>query len=157
MHTEGDHKFLKALESIDFLNRYKSISDNYQFEMSDRLHPQDPKIVGEILKRLSYEAKYFKRERFFQLWASGSSYNAALNLNLRMSLDLGRLDLLLAPVIDGNVYGGSIHFYPKRFGLDPIPRPGFRCYQEFEEVFGRLIVVVEDMQQVLLPIADIKD
>lgn len=55
-------KEYQVYKNIDFVNRYESLSKNFQYE--DRLNYANDEVLN-LISKLGYKAKYIKSDNFF--------------------------------------------------------------------------------------------
>ena len=149
-----ERQMLAALQSADFFNRYSDICEKFRVQDNQLMKKPESDQILDIVRTLGFDGKYFRVEKFYKLWPSGSAYADPENLLFRMMVDVGHLELLIAVKIDGELVGGPLFSFPYMIGSEDSTCPGFRNYEEFREVFSALIPLYEDMRKAFAPIID---
>lgn len=153
MALELKEEVKRALEDMDFVEKYENLSKKYDMAKTlpdERLALYDIDTVIDMFHELGYTAKYDKKEKFFQLkkW-SRDEYSFGFNIGLEGGIAeliwvaWKRKEILL---------GMPLSVYP-RLLVDVnlrIKPPCFKNYDELEEILKEAFNMFEEFQEALL-------
>ncbi|MBA4493719.1 hypothetical protein ACFO25_04915 [Paenactinomyces guangxiensis] len=137
-----------ALENIDFINRYKSMSAKYDF---DDEFEYDNHEVLDMLNELGYHARFDKRENFFNIVEELPPCKFEFNISLKYSL----LEFIWTVWKYGELQIGDPWGILKKLldGSDESVRlPGFRNYNDLKEILKEAFLMYEDFKRELLSV-----
>jgi hypothetical protein len=154
----------QILESIDFFNRYKALSDKYQgnedLEFMLNLKLDDTKQFKAIMLELGYKVKITPRLiQFSEIINDGANI---FNFNIGFyKIGICELHTYLSAnngsddnYIMGDVYIGLYHLksYIKDndYNQPNFPYPKFSTYQEFKEIMQVFLPLYEDMKKAFI-------
>jgi hypothetical protein len=125
---------IQVLERINFPNRYLDI---YRLSLRSKDSPFEDysnEEVIQVFKRLGYQYRFYKSEKFFGLKESYNSYEFVFNISLRY----GRIELIWSLKKDNEKIriGGPWNRIIKLLGENnlEIKYPTFGNYNELEEL-----------------------
>ena len=133
--------------NIDFINRYRSLSERYQFDYKDSLERYDYNLVLEMLSGLGYSFRFDKKEKFFR-WIETVSED---KFQFTISLKYGALEFIWSAWKSEELLIGDTWGMIKE-QLDPqendkIKKPIFRNYDELKEILAEALRIYEDFKR----------
>ncbi|SEN04864.1 hypothetical protein [Lihuaxuella thermophila] len=149
MHLPPETK--AALEKIDFIHRYKSLSAKYYCDLDESFMNVDNHEVLRIFKELGYHARFDKRENFFHIVEESPPCKFEFNISLKH----GFLEFIWGTWKDGELLIGDPWGMLKNLldGRDESVRlPGFRNYHELKEILEEAFLMYEDFKRELLSV-----
>ncbi|WHY79966.1 hypothetical protein QNH20_12835 [Neobacillus sp. WH10] len=156
MSLEMKPEIKLALEKIDFVNKYKKMSERFRGnpnDLNDRLDEYDVEKVIEIFNSFGYQATFDKKEKFFKLGVVDNSPNNMIWFNI--ILENGMTEFIWVVYHNNEVRLGSPWSVYSRLLINPkerIKKPIFRSYKELEEVLKEAFYMYEDFKRELLNI-----
>lgn len=150
MGLEMKPEIKKVLEKIEFINRYKVLSEQFRGnpnDINDRLGNYDIEKVNEIFTKLGYEAAFDNKERFFKVGVvdNSSDYMVWFNVNL----EYGMTEFIWVVYHKNEVRLGSPWSVYSRSLIDSsvrIKKPVYRNYEELEEILKTAFLMYEDFK-----------
>jgi len=154
----------KALEKIDFINKYKSLCSKYN-NCDDSFETYEVAEVVEIIKNFGYDkVKYYKSENFFKVdeIIKKDLYEISFNISLKYGLcefiwgdPWDRLvELLIAPcgVTPASGEWECRHCTECTFRMDSQDdnMVAFRSYDELREILGVAFEMYEDYKREMI-------
>lgn len=147
MQLRSDIKSI--LFEIDFLNRYKLLSEKYPFA-DESFEKYSNEEVQKILKDLGYQFKFHKRENFFGVEESLCEFQFQFNINLKY----GMVEFIWGLTQRGEriTLGGPWGIVGDLLlGKDcEIKKPAFRNYEELNDILITAFKVYEDFKQAVV-------
>lgn len=139
----------EALEKINFINRYRAISEKYR---SDEKFVYDNNEILSVLEELGYPSKYDKKENFFQFSQKISMYQFKFNFSFKYCL----VEFIWEVWRDGDIQLGDPWAMLRRLmNVDEaIKPPKFSNYDELREILKEAFQMYEDFKKELLSIYD---
>lgn len=139
-----DNLLIAALSDIGFINRYKTLSKNYQGK--NPLEDYEKDKVRKIIKDLGYDAKYVKNGDFFEVKQTDADYLFQLNICLKY----GIAELILYIEKKGTAIEktGSFGYICSLLGeREKIFKPVFTNYNELQNILKESLKIFEDLQK----------
>lgn len=144
-----------TLEKIDFIARYKNLSNKYAFDFKERFNDFRNDAVIEIFNELGYHATFDKKEKFFKVVEITTNYKFQFNISLKS----GGAELIWAIWRDEEFYDCSTWgvMKTKLDGNhdDKVRLPIFRNYEDLKEILSEAFSIYEDFKREFLVINDI--
>ncbi|AEV68229.1 hypothetical protein [Acetivibrio clariflavus] len=140
-----------ALEKINFLERYKSLSTKYAFDTTECFKSYENSEVLNIFSELGYKATFNKSENFFKVVEKTPPYKFQFNISLKY----GIAELIWAVWKDKIYYGGGVWIMMKKLLGDNdenIKYPRFRNYTDLKEILAEAFAIYEDFKREFLAI-----
>ncbi|MEO3946596.1 hypothetical protein [Gorillibacterium sp. CAU 1737] len=140
-----------ALESIQFIDRYKALSRNYSFDGREKFRDYDNHQVLHILDELGYKATFNKKEKFFKIVEKLPSYQFQFTISLSHSV----IEFIWAVWKDGELKTGSPWDTLKELvdgTEDLVSSPVFRHYEDLKGILTESLRMYQDFKQELLSI-----
>ncbi len=138
-----------ALEKINFIERYKTLSNKYAFDLKEAFERYDINEVLNIIDGLGYKASYNKSENFFKIVEKTPEFKFQFNISLKYGL----VELIWAIWMGKEYFDGSNWVMLKRLldGMDENLRdPRFRNYVELKEILEIALSIYEDFKHEFL-------
>ncbi|HEX9059203.1 MAG TPA: hypothetical protein VF941_03395 [Clostridia bacterium] len=138
-----------ALEKINFIERYKALSNKYAFDLKEAFERYDINEVLNIIDGLRYKASYNKSENFFKIVEKTHKFKFQFNISLKYGL----VELIWAIWRGKEYFDGSSWVMLKRLldGTDENLRdPRFRNYVELKEILEIALSIYEDFKHEFL-------
>ncbi|MEX1003206.1 MAG: hypothetical protein WDZ35_13895 [Crocinitomicaceae bacterium] len=145
---------IEIFESINFRERYKSLSDKTRISEA-HLEKVDKKMVTDIFESFGYTAKYFSKESFYRIEDTIECWS----FNIRFSLKYGVVEIILGFKNNKNseYYGGPSSVicedidYSRGIKTESlIKKPSFDNYRTLEKIFKEALSMYEDMKKKVL-------
>lgn len=147
MSFEMKPEIKTVLEKIDFVNRYKVLSEQFKGnpnDINDRLENYDIEKVNEIFTKLGYDTTFDYKEKFFKV---GVVDNYTIWCNI--ILEYGMTEFIWVVYHNNEVRLGSPWSVYSRLLIDPnerIKKPVYRSYEELEEILKEAFLMYEDFK-----------
>lgn len=157
MTLELKPEIKEALIEMDFVEKYKSLSEKYSSEKvknEDRLIYYDIDEVIDTIKDLGYDSHFEKKEKFFQI---EETHEDKCVFNFNIGLDTGMADFVWVVKYDGDLKLGSPWSIYSRLLIDSnyrIKKPIFSDYEDLEEILKIAFSMYEEFKTILLTIYD---
>lgn len=154
MSFEMKPEIKAVLEKIEFVDRYKKLSEHFRGnpnDLNDRLDDYDIEKVNEIFKRLGYVATFDKKEKFFKVGVIDNSPNYMIWFNV--ILEYGMTEFIWVVYHNDEVRLGSPWSVYSRLLIDPrerIKKPVYRDYEELEEILEEAFLMYDDFKSELI-------
>ncbi|PCE64860.1 hypothetical protein [Sediminicola luteus] len=138
-----------ALKNIDFLNRYKKLSNTYRDE-DNCFDRYDNNKVIEVIESFGYETKYFKSEDFFMIKQQIQDYEFQFNLKFKY----GACEFIWGVIRNserlplGGPWGAIIDLLDKTHR--PLPLPLFSSYDTLKDILVEAFDLYEGFKDELL-------
>lgn len=146
-----DNKLRIVLDNIDFVNRYRLLSNNFRFDSPYFSNYSNEKVI-EIMNDLGHKAKHIKSENFFKIVEKKSDFQLQFNLSLKN----GMVELIWGvwykeQVLD-DVCGpwGLITQLFNKNNDERIKLPTFRNYEDLETILKEAFSIYEDFKAELI-------
>ena len=147
---EMDVNVKKALENINFIDRYKSVSEKYSAErtLSDnRLRYIDGEEVIKIINECGYDALFDKEEKFFKI--NDESINEYI-FRVHIIIKDGMIDLVwVLKENDDLILGSPLSAYSRSL-IDVsyrIKKPVISDYNDIEDILKLTFNMYEDFKK----------
>ena len=156
MSLEMKSEIKLVLEKIDFVNKYKKMSERFKGnpnDLNDRLDEYDVEKVIEIFNSFGYQATFDKKEKFFKLGVVDNSPKYMIWFNI--ILENGMTEFIWVVYHNNEVRLGSPWSVYSRLLINSkerIKKPIYRSYKELEEVLKEAFYMYEDFKRELLNI-----
>lgn len=140
-----------ALGRIDFIERYKRLSQKYAFDSKEKFTDYDNDEIIKVFSELGYKATYNKSENFFKIIEKTPIFKFQFNISLKYGL----VELIWAVWKDKAYYGGNSWVLMKRLleGSDENMRdPRFRNYTDLKEILSEAFSIYKDFKREFLAI-----
>lgn len=148
MQSTNDRSVIEALLQIDFFERYKSISKDFDY-FKERMNTWSKDKVQEMIQSFGYKAKYNKRDNFFAIEEDRPPFQFYLNISFQYSaaefiLSIGKNGETL---IGGawNALGHEVTGSEEKVKL-----PTFRNYEDLHQILEKAFRIYEDFKTELL-------
>jgi hypothetical protein len=139
-----------VLEGIDFVNRYKAISEKYSFDSKESLEKYSIDEVIKIIESLGYTVKYVKSENFFKVLEKIPPYQFQFNIILKY----GIVEFIWDVLRNGErlQLGGPWSLIKKLVTPDQdeiVILPVFRNYEDLKSILKEGFAMYEDFKSAL--------
>lgn len=150
--TEIHPKLVFVLREIDFIGRYKQLSDNYRNEQNCFGKFETNKVLN-IIQTFGNKVSYNKSERFFKINEKQNDFEIQFNIILKY----GVCEFVWAvkylgefwPI--GGPWGLITDFLLQEFDEETrFPLPVFSSYEELEEILKQAFHIYEDFKHELM-------
>ncbi|WP_040949619.1 hypothetical protein [Gorillibacterium massiliense] len=136
----------EVFKNIDFIKRYKGLSEKYQFDYKDSFENYDANLVLGILNQLGYSFRFDKKEKFFRLIEIVSEDK----FQFTISLKYGALEFIWSAWKNTNLLiGGTWGIIKEQLDAqenDKIKKPIFRNYNELREILAEALLIYGDFK-----------
>ena len=144
-----DQKIKSALEKINFADRYKTLSAQHQFD-NGHFEKYETEKAKQTIEKFGYSTKYYKSENFFKILETYSSFQFQFNISLKVGATEFIWDILInnkRTQISGpwGLIARTILETDERIKL-----PGFRSYEELEEILKVAFDIYEDFKKAVI-------
>lgn len=141
-----------SLTKIDFIQRYKALSEKFPDRTNTFENYENEKAI-EVFESLGYKARFMKKENFFRV---GEVKNKDIyTFRFNISLKYGLVEFIWAVWHTGEVRTGtSWDMYIKVLsnGSERLPAVCFHSYDELKEIMKIAFEMYEDFKRELIPI-----
>ena len=150
MSLEMKPEIKKVLEKVEFVQRYKVLSEQFRGnpnDINDRLENYDIEKVNEVFKKLGCDAAFDNKENFFKIGVLDNSPNYMIWFNI--ILEYGMTEFIWVVYHNNEVRLGSPWSVYSRLLIDPserIKKPVYRSYEELEEILKGALLIYEDFK-----------
>ena len=150
MSFEMKPEIKTVLEKIEFVNRYKVLSEQFRgnpTDINDRLENYDIEKVNEIFTKLGYDVAFDNKEKFFKVGVVDNSPNYTIWFNI--ILEYGMTEFIWVVYHNNEVRLGSPWSVYSRLLIEPserIKKPVYRSYEELEEILKEAFLMYEDFK-----------
>lgn len=150
MSFEMKPEIKTVLEKIEFVNRYRVLSEQFRGnpnDINDRLDSYDIEKVNEIFTKLGYDVAFDNKEKFFKVGVVDNSSNYTIWFNI--ILEYGMTEFIWGVYHNNEVRLGSPWSVYSRLLIDPserIKKPVYRSYEELEEILKEAFSMYEDFK-----------
>lgn len=144
----------KVLMKIDFVERYKSLSDEYndiKTPLSERLRYIDGEIIIECVENLGYTVFFDSKDKFF--FIKDEQINDKYKTLVKFDLNGGMVEFIWEVWLNNEVILGSPWgTYATRMGknIGRIKKPIFGTYEDLDDIFRIGFELYEDFKRVLI-------
>ena len=143
----------EIFEKIDFLMRYRELSENFSSNIESSFENYENEKAIEIFESLGYKARFMKKENFFIV---GEVKNKDIyTFRFNISLKYGLVEFIWSARHNGEVrIGNSWDIFVKVLsnGSERLPAVCFRSYDELKEIMKIAFEMYEDFKRELIPI-----
>jgi hypothetical protein len=136
------------LISIDFSNRFKKISENFN-DFENRLAIDDFDNIEKVVLSYGYKFKLNKKENFFKLFEKINDYKIQFNIVIQRGIvefiwgvEKGKERLKMG----GSVCGAIESLTQQNFTAKPV----FRNYEDLEAILKEAFSIYEDFKAELI-------
>ncbi|PEK58423.1 hypothetical protein [Bacillus wiedmannii] len=132
----------EVLEKIDFVERYKSLSEKFPDRTNTFENYENEKVIA-VFESLGYKARFMKKENFFIVGEVKNKDFYTFRFNI--SLKYGLVEFIWSARYNGEVkalYSGS----------ESLPAVCFHSYDELKEIMKIAFEMYEDFKRELIPI-----
>ena len=147
-------KLRSALESIDFLERFESLREQFG-ELSFPYFTADPNTVKQKIEDLGFETRYFRGERFFKIWMPGrKDQEIVLAVDKAEAAFTFRLRIDDKPVTSAYTSSALELSSDERNAARQYPhaRPDFKSYEDLDIIlkaglgmFAEVVKILDEM------------
>lgn len=143
-----------VLEKIEFVDRYRALSEQFEGnpdDINDRIENYEIEKVNEIFNKLGYDADFDDKEKFFKVGVLDNSPNYMIWFNI--ILEYGMTEFIWVVYRNNEVRLGSPWSVYSRLLIDPserIKKPVYRSYKELEEILKEAFLMYEDFKSELI-------
>ncbi|MED2795734.1 hypothetical protein P4256_29460 [Bacillus wiedmannii] len=141
-----------SLAKIDFIQRYKALSEKFSDRENTFENYENEKAI-EIFESLGYKARFMKKENFFIV--SEVKNKDFYTFRFNISLKYGLVEFIWSARYNGEVrVGNSWDMFVKVLsnGSERFPAVCFHSYDELKEIMKIAFEMYEDFKQELIPI-----
>ncbi|WP_242241006.1 hypothetical protein [Bacillus cereus group sp. BfR-BA-01309] len=142
----------EVLEKIDFVERYKSLSEKFPDRTNTFENYENEKVIV-VFESLGYKARFMKKENFFIVGEVKNKDFYTFRFNI--SLKYGLVEFIWSARYNGEVrVGNSWDIFVKVLsnGSDRLPAVCFHSYDELKEIMKIAFEMYEDFKRELIPI-----
>lgn len=146
---ETNKNYSNALISINFVDRYLELSNEFHFELNNSFKDFTKEQVLMIFNQLGYEAKYLRVDNFFRVEQLVSPFKFHFNIVLKN----GIVEFIWGvwkeniPILE---LSGPWGVLADNAGYDaPIRKPIFRNYEDLKIILGNAFSVYENFKKEL--------
>ncbi len=143
----------EIFEKIDFLMRYRELSENFSSNIESSFENYENEKAIEIFESLGYKARFMKKENFFIV---GEVKNKDIyTFRFNISLKYGLVEFIWSARHNGEVrIGNSWDIFVKVLsnGSERLPAVCFHSYDELKEIMKIAFEMYEDFKRELIPI-----
>lgn len=143
----------KALKQIDFVERYKLLSAEYndiKTPLNERLRYIDGEIIIESVECLGYKVGFDSKDKFF--FIEDEQLNDKYRTLVKFDLNGGMVEFIWEVWLNDKVILGSPWgTYSTRMGMSSgrIKKPIFGTYEDLDEIFRIGFELYEDFKKAL--------
>ncbi len=141
-----------SLAKIDFIKRYKALSEKFSDRENTFENYENEKAI-EVFESLGYKARYNKKEDFFIVGEVKNKDSYAFRFNI--SLKYGVTELIWEACHNGEVRAGDpwdIFIRLLSNDTEKVPVLYFHSYDELKEIMKIAFEMYEDFKRELIPI-----
>ena len=144
----------KALKQISFVERYKSLSaefDEIRTPLNDRLRYIDGEIIIEIVESLGYTVEFNSKDKYFL--TKEDQINGKYKTLVKFDLNGGMVEFIWEVWLkDKVILGSPWGTYSVRMGMNEgrIKKPIFGTYEDLGEIFRIGFELYEDFKKALI-------
>ncbi|MCQ6357810.1 hypothetical protein [Bacillus cereus] len=141
-----------SLAKIDFIKRYKALSEKFSDRENTFENYENEKAI-EVFDSLGYKARYNKKEDFFIVGEVKNKDSYAFRFNI--SLKYGVTELIWEACHNGEVRAGDpwdIFIRLLSNDTEKVPVLYFHSYDELKEIMKIAFEMYEDFKRELIPI-----
>ncbi|PFZ52293.1 hypothetical protein [Bacillus wiedmannii] len=142
----------EVLEKIDFVERYKSLSEKFPDRTNTFENYENQKAI-EVFESLGYKARYNKKEDFFIVGEVKNKDVYTFRFNI--SLKYGVAEFIWEAWHNGEVRAGDpwdIFIRLLSNDTEKVPVLYFHSYNELKEIMKIAFEMYEDFKRELIPI-----
>ncbi|HDR7351992.1 hypothetical protein ABEX67_08440 [Bacillus wiedmannii] len=141
-----------SLAKIDFIKRYKALSEKFSDRENTFENYENEKVIA-VFESLGYKARFMKKENFFIV---GEEMNKDFyTFRFNISLKYGLVEFIWSARYNGEVrVGNSWDMFVKVLsnGSERLPAVCFHSYDELKEIMKIAFEMYEDFKRELIPI-----
>ncbi|MDM5186432.1 hypothetical protein QUF99_03120 [Bacillus sp. DX4.1] len=142
----------EVLEKIDFMERYKALSEKFSDRENTFENHENEKAI-EVFESLGYKARYMKKENFFIV---GEVKNKDIyTFRFNISLKYGLVEFIWTARHNGEVRAGTpwaMFVEVLSNDTEKVLRPEFHSYDELKEIMKIAFEMYEDFKRELIAI-----
>ncbi|MCM3329106.1 hypothetical protein M3641_20705 [Bacillus cereus] len=142
----------EVLEKINFVERYKALSEKFSNSETTFENYENEKVF-EVFETLGYKARYNKKADFFIVGEVKNKDSYAFRFNI--SLKYGVAELIWEACHNGEVRAGDpwgIFIRLLSNDMGKVPVLYFHSYDELKEILKIVFEMYEDFKRKLIPI-----
>ncbi|MCU5379015.1 hypothetical protein OCA08_17945 [Bacillus cereus] len=142
----------EVLEKIDFVERYKSLSEKFPDRTNTFENYENEKVIV-VFESLGYKARFMKKENFLIVGEVKNKDFYTFRFNI--SLKYGLVEFIWSARYNGEVrVRNSWDMFIKVLsnGSDRLPAVCFHSYDELKEIMKIAFEMYEDFKRELIPI-----
>ena len=145
-------RIVDALVKMDFIRRYEELSRRFSVDKMpavNQLERIDRKKVLELIEKLGYSAKYYGKEKFFQIEEQIDNLTFAVHICFHR----GRVELIWVVRENGELLLGRpwFEFSRQLIDIDYIIKSAYAgTYETLEEILKITFEMYEDFKQIIL-------
>ncbi|MGV3286668.1 hypothetical protein [Bacillus wiedmannii] len=141
-----------SLAKIDFIKRYKALSEKFSDRENTFENYENEKVIA-VFESLGYKARFMKKENFFIV---GEVMNKDFyTFRFNISLKYGLVEFIWSARYNGEVrVRNSWDMFVKVLsnGSERLPAVCFHSYDELKEIMKIAFEMYEDFKRELIPI-----
>ncbi|MFV5171459.1 hypothetical protein [Bacillus cereus] len=142
----------EVLEKINFVERYKALSEKFSNSENTFENYENEKAI-EVFESLGYKARFMKKENFFRV---GEVKNKDIyTFRFNISLKYGLVEFIWEVWHTGEVRTGTswaMFVDVLSNDTEKVLRPGFHSYEDLKEIMKIAFEMYEDFKRELIPI-----
>ncbi|KMN71030.1 hypothetical protein A9485_17355 [Bacillus cereus] len=141
-----------SLAKIDFIQRYKALSEKFSHRENTLENYENEKVIA-VFESLGYKARFMKKENFFIVGEVKKKDFYTFRFNI--SLKYGLVEFIWSARYNGEVrVGNSWDMFVKVLsnGSERLPAVCFHSYDELKEIMKIAFEMYEDFKRELIPI-----
>ncbi|MBD8072678.1 hypothetical protein [Bacillus thuringiensis] len=141
-----------SLTKIDFIKRYKALSENFSDRENTFENYENEKVIA-VFESLGYKARFMKKENFFIVGEVKNKDFYTFRFNI--SLKYGLVEFIWSARYNGEVrVGNSWDMFVKALsnGSERLQAVCFHSYDELKEIMKIAFEMYEDFKRELIPI-----
>lgn len=140
-----DKKLRSIFIEINFTDRYKVLSDSYQFNDNDNI--LDHKIVSNLILDLGYKSTYNKAHTFYKIIEVFNMFKTQFNISIKY----GNVELIWGLWYNDNLIRNACGPWAQiyEFVLESDQRildPKYRNYEDLKNVLKEAFNIYEDFK-----------
>ncbi len=149
---EIDENLRSTLKTIDFISRYKALSEEYSFALNQSFENYSNDNVLNIISSMGYSVKYIKNGNFFKIVELYGRYKFQFHLSLKY----GVVELIWAVWHEavilqiGGPWGMTKRLLDGEKEEDKVRLPVFRNYDDLQKILEDAFGIYEDFKKTLM-------
>ena len=141
-----------SLAKIDFIQRYKALSEKFSHRENTFENYENEKVIA-VFESLGYKARFMKKENFFIVGEVKNKNIYTFRFNI--SLKHGLVEFIWSARHNGAIRAGdswAMFVAILSNDTEKILRPCFHSYDELKEIMKTAFEMYEDFKRELIPI-----